>query len=813
MDVDIEVQKFVSSRTISLEREQVRDDRDTVLRNAERKYQARVEKEEQKVARGDHKWMLPNLEEDLEKKKKKKKHKKEKKKKDKKHDGDSDGDWVESDKNVVDTKKLERDSFMEFGFLATYSKADLQAKANANKKPEVDAKAALGASRELNPQIRAEGGAHFIDKSSKPIHGGQSGDGGLAWLIRAFKRAEDQAREGGQSLDEIAETRWGSVETFLEMVSKAKNKASYVDRKMQVELNRLESEYHYNISGDPAKNPLTDKRPRSKDRNRSDRPSFREARSKSRSKEQRRSKSREKRDKRDRSSSRNRSNKSRDGGRSNRSRSRDRKERSRSRDRSDRSYASKFAKPGQKIPISVGQTQREGGGSWKSAGRREKEQEEDRKRYKDREEQRKQSSDSSSESEQEPDEAEVKPAAPAAVLTEAELNTLASKVMKAELMGNDDLASELKIKLEDARAARAQMVAKGINPDEGPEVVTKIKGENMKQKRKKTKVETHKDGERVRYFGDDDKYDLKQMFEREKMDTAEDHHEMMSRLGSKAEKTNDDFDVDDMIVSKAAGKQSEELENIKRKNKAVSNQLAMEKTLQDCKWCIGSKRSLKHLMVSMGKSVYLALPGTTSMAQGHCLIVPMGHCMAGTEMDEDVWNEVQDYRKALVKMFQAQGEDCVFIETAMGFKRHPHMVIECIPLDEEMGSMLPMYFQKAIQECETEWSDNKKLVKLKEKNISRTIPKGLPYFHVDFGMDLGFAHVIEEEANWNRRFGHEVVGGMMDTEPRTMRNPPWEQFDEQKRKVIQFGGMWAEFDWTKTLKQSRAAVSSDSDSE
>merc|ERR1719334_3047612 len=80
------------------------------------------------------------------------------------------------------------------------------------------------------------------------------------------------------------------------------------------------------------------------------------------------------------------------------------------------------------------------------------------------------------------------------------MNTLASKVMKAELMGNDDLAAELKLKLDAARNARAEMIANGINPDQGTEVVTKIRGEDMRKKRKKTKVETHKDGERVRYL-------------------------------------------------------------------------------------------------------------------------------------------------------------------------------------------------------------------------------------------------------------------------------------------------------------------------
>jgi len=834
MEQEIEGQKFVSSRTINLEREQLRVDRETVLRNAERNYNARREKEEMKVARGDHKWMLPNLDEELDSRKKKKKHKKEKKKKkDKKKDSDSDDDWIESDKNKVDQGKLGRDSFMEFGFIATYSKEDIKPTTKVDKKQEDDHKKAVAASRELNPQMRADSGGEVgAAPHNRPSHGGQSGDGGLGWLIKAFKRAEDQAKEGDQSLAEIAEKRWGSVETFLGMVSKAKAKASHVDRRLQEELSRLEREYQYSMDDEPNRHTKGIKKPKD---DRTDIRGFRKARSRSRSTEKRRrsrsrsrskekrrrSRSRDKKDarRRSRSRSRNRSrSRSRSGGRKDRrrSRSKDRQNRSRSRERRKRSSSRdqfvKFARPGESFSRTSAYSNREGGGGWKSSGRKEKEQEEIRKKAAEREKQNKQDSDdSSSDSDKdEEDSSMTSQEAPTnQVLTEAEMNTLASKVMKAELMGNDELAAELKLKLENARSARAEMISKGLNPDQGPEVVIKIKGENMK-KRKKTKVETHKDGERVRYFGDDDKYDLKQMFEREKMDTAEDHHQMMARLGSKAEKTNDDFDMDDMIVSKAAGKQSEELEDIKRKNKAVSNQLAMEKTLQDCKWCIGSKRSQKHLMVSMGKSVYLALPGTTSMAQGHCLIVPMGHCMAGTEMDEDVWNEVQDYRKSLVKMYQSRGEDCVFFETAMGFKKHPHMVIECIPLPEDLGSMLPMYFQKAIQECETEWTNNKKLVKLKEKNIARNIPRGLPYFHVDFGMDLGFAHVIEEEEDWNKRFGHEVIGGMLDTDPRTMRNPPWEQFDEQKRKVIEFGGMWSEFDWTKSLKSSRNKDTSDS---
>merc|ERR1711868_208196 len=96
------------------------------------------------------------------------------------------------------------------------------------------------------------------------------------------------------------------------------------------------------------------------------------------------------------------------------------------------------------------------------------------------------------------------------VMTESEMNGLAAKIVKAEIMGNDDLATELKGKLEAAKAKRSEMISKGLNPDQPPETVVKLKGADVRQKRKKTKVETHsKGGERVRYFGDDDRYDLK----------------------------------------------------------------------------------------------------------------------------------------------------------------------------------------------------------------------------------------------------------------------------------------------------------------
>ena len=141
------------------------------------------------------------------------------------------------------------------------------------------------------------------------------------------------------------------------------------------------------------------------------------------------------------------------------------------------------------------------------------------------------------------------------------------------------------------------------------------------------------------------------------------------------------------------------------------------------------------------------------------------------------------------------------------------MLLECVPIPREVGETAPMYFQKAIQECESEWSHNKKLISLtKERGLRRSVPKGLPYFHVDFGLEDGFAHVIEDEQEFPLNFAQEIIGGMLDLEPRIWRHPKRESFESQKKRVLSFAAKWKKFDFTKK-KKSRRHESSDSSSD
>lgn len=129
-------------------------------------------------------------------------------------------------------------------------------------------------------------------------------------------------------------------------------------------------------------------------------------------------------------------------------------------------------------------------------------------------------------------------------LTDQQMNELGAKLVKAEIMGNDELAQELKEKLDKARKFRAEhkneVLAKSFDRRAGAAKNRKEKEESVvlsttnskglsrpvtksqddsdlwggragRKVKKQKAVETHADGERVRYFADDDRYDIKQM--------------------------------------------------------------------------------------------------------------------------------------------------------------------------------------------------------------------------------------------------------------------------------------------------------------
>ncbi|XP_025198919.1 CWF19-like protein 2 [Melanaphis sacchari] len=394
-------------------------------------------------------------------------------------------------------------------------------------------------------------------------------------------------------------------------------------------------------------------------------------------------------------------------------------------------------------------------------------------------------------------------------LTDSELNALAAKQIKAEIMGNKKLAEELQKKLESAReyASKQNFTTNKTKQKEEFVLLTRTSSKgysypvkqaegdkNDGKRKKREKVLTHEDGKRVRYFDDDDKYSLKSMFEKEMTSTAGDSNMEFVNLSRKVNARDDE---DDVFVDRASEKRSAKASEREIK-RAIGEHKRTEKILNSCRYCFDSEEMLKHLFIAKGEKCYLCLPNYKSLTEGHCLIVPIYHYACATDIDEDVWTEMQVFRKVLTSMFKDQDEDVIFFESAMRLNNMPHMVWNCVPVPIEIGDTAPIYFKKAILECETEWAINQKVVDLSSKDVRRAVPKSLPYFAVDFGMQGGYAHVIEDEKIFPNNFAEEIIGGMMDLDHNAWRKRQKEPIEEQLQKTTKFLEIWKDYNFTKT---------------
>ncbi|KAM4701519.1 CWF19-like protein 2 isoform 2-T2 [Discoglossus pictus] len=791
-----------------------------------------------------------------EKKKKSKKHKHEKNEDSSGSSQDSGEEWMEAKpsqsekawkiKNEPSVKKdAERDEWMNLDFMSLKAtsvsairiekqkeKALEQEKEQAIEKEKIQA-------RELNPFWK-DGGSGLppaegdLTSVKKVVH---IEDGGLSWLRKAHQRMKEQSEREKRNLEDIIAERYGSVEIFQNKMDEAEKTASqnytkqYDDRR-----GNWRRPKHYDNESRRFENQRED---RTSDRDSRD---YKGGRTRG---EERLSDTR-------RSESEHRRYSAKPFG-----------EGGDSKDTSSFRQKNMFLKPteddgGFKPQKNISQqgslkncfqkpAYDNGGSSWRKKLLNESR--EDKTPSKMEEQPISEREDSNVKTTHKPSSSEVRPveekpssssslsssrsdtkSQPAQILSEEDMNKLGAKLVKAELLGNMELASKLKAQLEEARKQKQSQPqaepsvsdrrsnTQGFSSKEDQEVLlvrtdqsgrswpVNAEADSMDLKggrRKRQMAETHVDKERVRYFHDDDNQSLQDLVRKEKMGTAEDQQRQFLRMAAKLkEKTDQDYyTLDDMFVSSAAKKERLEDEEQRERSQAISEHRKLAARMEKCPYCFDNAELPKHLVISVGVKVYLSLPNHLSLTEGHCLIVPLQHYTASTLLDEDIWNEIQMLRKALVKMFEARGLDCVFLESNISLKKRFHLVYECIPLPKEIGDMAPIYFKKAIMESDEEWSMNKKLIDLSTKDIRRAVPKGLPYFSVDFGLQGGFAHVIEDQNKFPHYFGKEIIGGMLDLEPRVWRKAVRENFDDQRKKVLQFAQWWKPYDFMKTKEE------------
>ncbi|XP_008391166.3 uncharacterized protein [Malus domestica] len=366
-----------------------------------------------------------------------------------------------------------------------------------------------------------------------------------------------------------------------------------------------------------------------------------------------------------------------------------------------------------------------------------------------------------------------KPSEASAAFHELNANQLAAKAFQLRMKGKLEEAGELLEEVENRKAKQAS-------------------GDNFMRPRNERSTSRHVMQEMA----------LRQKKKEEDADMHLAQRITQNKKYSISGQADDEYDYDDTPRKKSKKKQGSDQKVTQ--NNSFATRFATQQ--ERCLFCFENQRRPAHLVVAIANFTYLMLPHQQPVVPGHCCIIPMQHVPSTRTVDDDVWQEIRNFKKCLIMMFAKKEKEVVFLETVMGLaqQRH-HCIVECIPIPHEIAKEAPLYFKKAIDEAEDEWSQHnaKRLIDTSVKGLRGSIPKDFPYFHVEFGLNKGFVHVIDDEQQFNSSLGLNVIRGMLQLPEEDMyRRRRHETVEAQKQAVKSFDQDWSPFDWTKQLHQS-----------
>ena len=232
--------------------------------------------------------------------------------------------------------------------------------------------------------------------------------------------------------------------------------------------------------------------------------------------------------------------------------------------------------------------------------------------------------------------------------------------------------------------------------------------------------------------------------------------------------------------------------------------------IDKCELCPASAAFHHASLVATGVKLILTLPRVGVVGDGHCLLSTVEHSAASADWDEAVHEERLYWMKHLAAMYAASSpaSQLVTVETVVHRRRRRHTEIQCVELTEEEAADAPLFFSKALNECEGDWATHRPVLTVQPGTaggVRRVVPAGFPYFAVEFGAEGGgYAHVIEREDEWEDEFGLEVLRGIKGMLSRGGRRGAGgrEPRHVELARMSRFRQRWQPHDWTAKLTKN-----------
>jgi len=81
-----------------------------------------------------------------------------------------------------------------------------------------------------------------------------------------------------------------------------------------------------------------------------------------------------------------------------------------------------------------------------------------------------------------------------------------------------------------------------------------------------------------------------------------------------------------------------------------------------CLFCEDSENMPRNMQIAHGYHTLLMLAPVGRLVPGHCVIAPKAHSRSTRQVDEDVWEEIRNFKKCLVKILSRKGKSAALLK-------------------------------------------------------------------------------------------------------------------------------------------------------
>src|SRR3990167_2303023 len=275
--------------------------------------------------------------------------------------------------------------------------------------------------------------------------------------------------------------------------------------------------------------------------------------------------------------------------------------------------------------------------------------------------------------------------------TEDELNLPIHRIkameLKAKLRNDTKEQERMKKLLQMKEKGETVQLLSGL--DQRGKLIKRIHSETPSDleinKKKPIHAEFSEKGDRNHYFVNDQRdQSIKELLEEEKLN-AQNPNELAAMNIIKNTKykepniQNDEEYSTKLYEDKTSSLSKDKYEEM-MKDRQIKADTYHQKLIDECTYCYDGTKINKRLLISIGDYNYLSLPQFGQLVPGHCIIVPFSHSLSLRTCDENTYEEIQLFKKYLVRMYKSHNMEPVFFESAINFRKQYHTYLECVPL-------------------------------------------------------------------------------------------------------------------------------------